>query len=314
MPGATDCTHGHIDPAPPMGGARTVTELVITGTGVPHLAPGRAGPGAFVRHGDVRLQFDAGRATALRLCEAGVRMQDLTALFVTHHHSDHLTGLTDLLFARWLETPDHFVPLPVVAPNGPSTRFLRHMMDPWVDDLDVRTSHIGRDDRPDPDVRGFDVLDESVVVWDDATTGVRVTARAVHHEPVTPAVAYRVDTPDGAVVISGDTIVCDEIAELAAGADVLVHEAFRRDALRPFFDARPHLAHIASYHADTVELGAQAERIGIPRLVLTHLIPAPAPGFVTEQDFADDVRRGGYTGEVIVASDLTTLTVSRAGN
>ena len=82
-----------------------------------------------------------------------------------------------------------------------------------------------------------------------------MTARAVHHEPVTPAVAYRVDTPDGAVVISGDTIVCDEIAELAAGADVLVHEAFRRDALRPFFDARPHLAHIASYHADTVDSG-----------------------------------------------------------
>ena len=69
-------------------------------------------------------------------------MQDLTALFVTHHHSDHLTGSTDLLFARWLETPYHFVPLPVVAPNGPSTRFLHHMMDPWVDDLDVghRTS------------------------------------------------------------------------------------------------------------------------------------------------------------------------------
>ncbi len=288
------------------------TEVVITGTGVPHLAPGRAGPGALVRHGDVLLQFDAGRATALRLCEAGVRTRDLTALFVTHHHSDHLTGLTDLLFARWLEMHGHFLPLPVVAPNGPSTRFLARMMDPWVDDLEVRTAHIGRDDRPDPDVRGFDVTEQAVVVWDDQTAGVRVTARAVHHEPVVPAVAYRVDTPAGAVVISGDTNVCDEIAELAAGADVLVHEAFRRDVLRPFFGDRPHLAHIAEYHADTVELGAQAERIGIPRLVLTHLIPAPAPGFGTEQDFIDDVRRGGYTGDVIVASDLTTLTVSRS--
>jgi ribonuclease Z len=288
-----------------------MTDIVITGTGVPHLAPGRAGPGAFVRSGDVRLQFDAGRATALRLCEAGVRIQDLTALFVTHHHSDHLTGLTDLLFVRWLETPDRFVPLPVVAPNGPSTRFLEHMMDPWVDDLQVRTEHIGRTDRPDPEVHGFDVGEGPIVVWEDEGAGVRVTAQAVHHEPVTPAVAYRVDTPDGAVVISGDTIVCDEIADLAAGADVLVHEAFRRDALTPFFDARPHLRHIAAYHADTVELGAQAERIGIPRLVLTHLIPSPAPGFVTEEDFADDVRRGGYTGEVIVARDLTTVTLGR---
>ena len=285
-----------------------MTEIIITGTGVPHLAPGRAGPGALVRHGDVLLQFDAGRATALRLCEAGVRMQDLTALFVTHHHSDHLTGLTDLLFARWLEQHDGFVPLPVIAPNGPSTRFLERMMDPWVDDLQVRAEHIGRTDRPDPDVQGFEIAGAPVVVWSHAEAGVRVTARAVHHEPVAPAVAYRVDTPDGAVVISGDTTVCEEMVELAAGADVLVHEAFRRDLLRPFFASRPHLEHIAAYHADTVELGALAQRIGVPRLVLTHLIPAPTPGFVTEQDFADDVRRGGYTGEVIVASDLTSLT------
>jgi ribonuclease Z len=287
------------------------TELIITGTGVPHLAPGRAGPGTFVRHGNLRLQFDAGRATALRLCEAGVRAQDLTALFVTHHHSDHLTGLTDLLFARWLEAHGHFSPLPVVAPIGPSTRFLERMMDPWVDDLAVRAAHVGRDDRPHPGVRGFAIADEPLEVWFDADAGVRVMARAVHHEPVTPAIAYRVDTPDGAIVISGDTIVCDEVAELARGADVLVHEAFRRDALRPFFAALPHLEHIASYHADTVELGALAARIGVPRLVLTHLIPAPTPRFVTEDDFVDDVRRGGYAGEVTVASDLTTLTLPR---
>lgn len=286
-----------------------MTDLIITGTGVPHLAPGRAGPGALVCHGDVMLQFDAGRATALRLCEAGVRMEQLTALFVTHHHSDHLTGLTDLLFARWLEMHGNFVPLPVIAPIGPSTRFLERMMDPWADDLQVRVEHVGRGDRPDPEVRGFDVADAPIVVWSDDDLGVRVTARAVHHEPVTPAVAYRVDTPDGAIVISGDTIVCDEVADLAVGADVLVHEAFRRDALRPFFAARPHLEHIAAYHADTVELGALAERVGVPHLVLTHLIPAPSPGFVTEDDFIDDVRRGGYTGEVSVASDLTRVQI-----
>ena len=287
-----------------------MTEVVITGTGVPHLEPGRAGPGAFVRHGDVTLQFDAGRATALRLCEAGVRMEDLTALFVTHHHSDHLTGLTDLLFARWLEGHGSFVPLPVFAPFGPSTRFLQRMMDPWVDDLQVRAEHVGRTDRPDPEVRGFEIADESVVVWSDGERGISVTARAVHHEPVVPAVAYRVDTPDGSIVISGDTTVCDEVAQLATGADVLVHEAFRREMLRPFFADFPHLEHIAAYHADTVELGAMAERVGVPHLVLTHLIPAPNPGSVTEDDFVDDVRRGGYTGEVTVASDLTSVTIS----
>jgi mRNA degradation ribonuclease J1/J2 len=40
---------------------------------------------------------------------------------------------------------------------------------------------------------------------------VEVESVAVHHEPVPDAVAYRVTTPDGSVVISGDTRVCQEV-------------------------------------------------------------------------------------------------------
>ena len=53
-------------------------------------------------------------------------------------------------------------------------------------------------------------------------------------------------------------------------------------------------------------------RVGAPMVVLTHLIPAPGRdlvGEVTEQDYVDDLRAGGYGGEVIVASDLTTITI-----
>jgi ribonuclease Z len=91
------------------------TKITVTGTGVPHVSPGRAGAGVLVECGDVRLQFDAGNATSLRLIEAGVHTNELSALFITHHHSDHLTGLTDVLFSRWLESHRGFVPLEVVA-------------------------------------------------------------------------------------------------------------------------------------------------------------------------------------------------------
>jgi ribonuclease Z len=286
------------------------TEVTITGTGVPHLAPGCAGPGVLVRHDDVRLQFDAGRATALRLIEVGVPTRRLTALFVTHHHSDHLTGLTDVLFSRWLESQGSFSPLPVIAPAGPSVRFLERMMDPWADDIAVRASHVGRDDHPAPAIVAFDpepTTRSAVVVWADAEAGVRVLARSVRHEPVAPAVAYRVETPDGAVVISGDTIVCDEVAELAAGAQVLVHEAFRRAPMLELLHVAPQLEFISAYHADTVELGAMAARVGTPTVVLTHLIPGPGSGGTTKQDFVDDLRRGGYAGHVVVADDLTTV-------
>ena len=50
----------------------TPTVVTLTGTGVPLPTPGRAGPGALVQHGEVALQFDAGRGTVLRLTEAGV--------------------------------------------------------------------------------------------------------------------------------------------------------------------------------------------------------------------------------------------------
>lgn len=275
------------------------TKITITGTGVPHRAPGRAGPGVLVERGAVRLQFDAGQATSLRLIEAGVQTGDLTALFVTHHHSDHLTGLTDVLFCRWLENHGGFVPLPVIAPSGPAIEFLEKMMDPWQADIEVRRSHVGRDDHPRPQIVAFDpepTRTRAVEVWADAASGVRVSARSVHHEPVAPAVAYRVDTPDGAVVISGDTIVCREVAELAAGAQVLVHEAFRREALLKLVAFAPQLEHIAAYHSDTVELGRMAKQIGIPKVVLTHLIPSPGTVMTTKEDFIDDLRRGGYGG------------------
>ena len=65
---------------------------------------------------------------------------------------------------------------------------------------------------------------------------------------------------------------------------------------------------VLDYHADTVAIGRQAEDLGVSRLVLTHLIPPPGSE-ADEQAFEDDVRSGGYTGDVVVARDLTTLTL-----
>jgi ribonuclease Z len=245
----------------------------------------------------------------LRLCEAGIAAGRLSALFVTHHHSDHLTGLTDVLFTRWLENHRGFSPLPVVAPRGPAVSVLERMMDPWSDDIEIRRAHVERGDHPAPRIVAFDpgpAGDPAVEVWRDDAVGVRVLARSVHHEPVLPAVAYRVETPDGAVVISGDTSVCDEVGEFARGANVLVHEALRRDLIEPLVDAVPHLVHLMEYHSDVVALGSLAEAHAIPHLLLTHLIPAPRPGTDDEAGWIREVRRGGYTGKVTVARDLVS--------
>ncbi len=282
------------------------TTVTLTGTGVPLPAPGRAGPGALVRYGDIALQFDAGRATVLRLAEAGVPAHDLTALFLTHVHSDHVVGLADVALTRWIFTDLHPVePLCVVAPEGTTARFARRLFDVYDDDIAARTAEV-LSGRPEIDLEPFVARREPAVVWTSSDGAVRVLAVAVRHEPVRDAVAYRIETPTGVVVVSGDTRVCGEVEQLSAGADVLVHEACRATAMRDVIAGTP-FEHIFGYHADTFALGGLAERAAVPHLVLTHLIPPPA-GEADELAFATDVRGGGYTGEITVGRDLATTT------
>lgn len=276
-------------------------DVVLTGTGTPYAVPGRAGPGTLVRCGDVHLQFDTGRGTVLRLAEARSGPRRLAAVFLTHHHSDHVIDLDDVVMTRWVARND--VPLPIVTPEGPAARIARGVLDVWQEELELRRSHGRRQALPVPEVVAFETTLDPLVVWGHGAVEVR--AVTVHHEPVVPAVAYRVDAAGAAVVISGDTRVCAEVEALAHGADVLVHEACRHEAI-----AGTPFGFVADYHADTVELGAMASRAGVRTLALTHLIPPP----LTADDaaaFAADVREGGFDGEVVVGSDLDVVTVAQ---
>jgi ribonuclease Z len=284
------------------------TVVTLTGTGVPHPSPGRAGAGVLLRHGDTALQFDAGRATVLRLVEAGCALHQLSAVFLTHFHSDHLVGLPDLVLTRWIQGTLHqTAPLPIWCPDGDTAQFARTMLDPFQADIAIRVAHV-QPAPPSFEVHPFRPSHHPCEVWRSGDGEVRVEAVAVHHEPVPDAVAYRVTTPAGIVVISGDTRVCREVEDLAQGADVLVHEACRNSAMAPHIAGTP-FEKIFDYHADTVALGALAARAQVRHLVLTHLIPQPH-GPQEEAAFLADIRTGGFMGEVTVGQDLMDFTVT----
>ena len=277
-------------------------EVTLTGTGYPIVDPLRAGPGTLVRAHGRALQFDSGRGTALRLAACGVGPEALTALFVTHHHFDHLTDLADILLSRWIAAGMADLPLPVVAPEGPALTFVERALAAWEDDIAIRNLHVGLGAGPRALPLGFAARDRPQEVWREGE--VRVSAVLVDHAPVRPAVGYRVETPAGVVVISGDTIVCPAVEELGAGADVLVHEVYLRAQARE----RP-ASPIPRYHADAVELGAMAARLRVPILLLTHLIPAPnTPELVAA--FEAEIAEGGYRGHLVVGRDLTTVDVA----
>lgn len=162
------------------------------------------------------------------------------------------------------------------------------MVYPWRHDLDVRAAHANRSDPLTLDIVPFDLPDQPTEVW--RRGDVRVLAGQVRHEPVHPAVGFRVETLDGIVAVTGDTLVCDA---LAAGADVLVYKRMRFEKIR---QRPPHLKFILDYHADTPRIGAQAAELGVPTLVLTHLIPPPESDDDV-QAFVDDIRTAGYAGD-----------------
>jgi ribonuclease Z len=283
------------------------TTVTLTGTGVPHAVPGRAGAGVLVRYKDISLQFDAGRGTVLRMIEAGLTPNNLTALFVTHYHSDHVMDIPDVVLTRWVEQVMHKTgPLHIITPKGSALRYVERMMDAFDDDIHVRQEHTSADELR-TEITSFEATFTEQQVWVSSNGEVVVDAVAVHHEPVLDAVAYRVTTPDGSVVISGDTRVCAEVFELAKNSDVLVHEACRAQAMAEAIKGTQ-IENIFDYHADSVVLGDFAQRYGIKHLLLTHLIPSPN---TPEQaaDFESDVRKGGYTGTVTVGEDLTTIVI-----
>jgi ribonuclease Z len=284
------------------------TTVTLTGTGIPNVAPGRAGAGVFVKHNDIVVQFDAGRATCNRLIEAGLRLADLDAVFITHIHSDHVFGLAELVLSRWIETQfdEVAVPLPVIAPSGGAARFVQRMLEPFDEDIHLRREHTGSREVV-LDAREFPASFTPSEVWASEDRSVVVEAVAVHHEPVPDAVAYRVTTPDGSVVISGDTRVCQEVEDFSRNANVLVHEAFRRAPLAHVIEHFPRINSILDYHADSTAVGGLAQRAKVHTLILTHLGPPPQDE-AAEQGFSDDVRTGGYTGHVLVGRDLMSVT------
>ncbi|MFD7812777.1 MBL fold metallo-hydrolase [Streptomyces sp. NPDC059785] len=285
------------------------TTVTLTGTGVPFPSAERAGPGVLVSHEEVHLQFDAGRSTLMRLTQAGIGAHQLAALFLTHLHSDHVSDVVDLAHTRWVQNHLHGTgPLPVVAADGHAPGFVERALTANAYDVEVRMRHV--QEHP-PEVAGnwFALPARATEVWRSPCGRVGVEAVRVRHEPVEQAVGYRITTPDGVVVVSGDTRVCEEVAALSEGADVVVHEACRSTALAEFVRDTP-FETIFSYHADTVALGAMAQRVGVSHLVLTHLIPEPMSP-EQEAEYEAEVRRGGFTGRVSVGRDLLTVTLPR---
>jgi ribonuclease Z len=273
-------------------------EVITLGTGSPLPDPNRAGAATLVRAGSATLLFDCGRGVLLRAAAVGVVPPLLTQVFLTHLHSDHVNDFNDVLTTRWVMSPVDS-PLPVIGPAGTS-RFVERTIAMLEDDIGWRIEH--HDDltwQPSCDVR--EVSDG--VVWESAD-GVRVFAAPTAHKPVHPTVGYRVEHDGAAVALAGDTVPCDGLTQLCAGADVYVQTVVRPDLVAQI--PAPRLQDILDYHSSCEDAGRTAAAGGVGTLVLTHPVPPPAPG--TDGEWIAQAA-AHFDGEIILAADLTTISI-----
>ncbi|MCG7579466.1 ribonuclease Z [Mycolicibacterium sp. OfavD-34-C] len=246
-------------------------EVTLLGTGSPIPDARRAGPSTLVRAGDQTFLVDCGRGVLMRTAALGVGANAISALLLTHLHSDHIADLGDVLISRWVSNfAPNQPPLPIIGPPG-TAEVVENMLKAFGPDIGYRIAHHADLTAPPP-VEVEEVTDG--VVW--GRDGVAITVAPTDHRPVAPTIGFRVEHNGASVVLAGDTVPCPTLDALAAGAGALVHTVIRKDLV----DAMPmqRIRDICDYHSTVEQAADTAARAGVGILILTHYVPPIAPG------------------------------------
>jgi ribonuclease Z len=272
-------------------------QIVLLGTGNPLPDPNRAGPATLVRAGSANLLIDCGRGVLQRAAAVGVGAAALTAVLVTHLHSDHITDLNDVITTQWIMS---FAPATLRVFGPPRTSdVVAGILASLAPDVAYRIAH--HDDLTwEPDV---EVSEHTEGVALD-TGDVRVLVAPTDHRPVHPTNAYRIEHDGHSVVLAGDTVPCESLDRLCAGADALVHTVIRDDLIRNIPLQR--LRDVCDYHSSVADAARTAARAGVATLVLTHYVPALAPG---DHDQWRALAAEHFDGRIEVGDDLHTVTI-----
>ena len=280
-------------------------DVTLLGTGSPIPDPHRAGPSTLVQAGDENYLVDAGRGVLMRLAGAGCAPTMLTAVLLTHLHSDHITDLNDVITSSWALNMDDPKPLRIVGPEGTKETVARilHFLDL---DIGYRLAHHDDLNEP-PQVEVTEITKGSL----DLSTTVSISTAPTDHRPVDPTIAFRFDYQESSVVVAGDTVPCTDLDQLCNGAKALVHTAIRKDIIEtlPLQRAKD----ILNYHSSVEEAAETAQRAGMETLILTHYVPGIPPA---ENEFHElvvqqwrDRAAENFSGKVEIGDDLLKISL-----
>lgn len=272
------------------------TKVVLLGTGNPNPTPDRLGPATAIVVGDnvYLVDFGVGITRAVQAAkDAGLEamsQENLTIAFLTHIHSDHTLGLSDLINTPWVLGREE--PLQVYGPEGVED-LVNHTLLAYEGDIKLRAEGTQPSNNTGWAAEAYEV--KPGLIFQDEL--VKVFAFEVCHGQIKPSFGFRFETPDKVIVISGDTTYCPALIEAAQGADVLVHEVYSEAGFETLPDdwQRYHKAH----HTSATELAEIATLTKPGLLVLTHQLQW---GGLPLELILDEVKKG-YSGDVAFGRD-----------
>jgi len=295
-------------------------QFVTLGTGGgPLTRLERSEPANAIVVADAVYLFDVGDGVQRQMLAAGLRVHDVRAIFISHHHIDHNGDLAPVLVTRWLL--NNHEPVPVVGPPG--TGSLVEQIAAAYRPTELAPVTIGGPPKP-PIATSLaardlaDVMDEPTVVYEDANVRVLAVTNDHYHFPTgseearfSRSYSFRIETNERSFVYTGDTGPSRNVERLAAGADVLVSEVIDLESMKrvlrrasdiPPAALAPIIAHMEQDHLTPVAVGQLAARAKVKQVVLTHVVP----GMDDDKNTVGYVEgiAEHYSGPVTVARDL----------
>lgn len=293
----------------------TSPKFVTLGTnGGPLSNPNRAEPANAILVGRDAYLVDVGDGACQQLAKAGIQLVQISAVFISHLHFDHVGGLSALIGLRnQLGIPGV---LSIYGPPG-TKALVAGLVAATVPSAQAA---YGFPDKPFADpvssVKVIEMVDGSTAV----VGPVKVTARQNSHYSFVPgseldrrykSLSFRFDAPGRSIVYTGDTGPSTAVEELASGADLLVSEMIdldriltpaQRSTLAGNASGQDMPLHLREHHVTPDQVGKISARAKVHSLVITHLV---APGATAADLLTYHARIAQhYSGPVMIANDL----------
>jgi len=276
-----------------------VIEVTLLGTGGPPPNIERFGPSTVIETQGLYFVFDAGRGVTIRLQQAGIPLSEIEQVFLTHLHSDHISGLADLWLTSWIWQRQN--KMNVFGPLG-TVNFINHIEQAYTEDINLRISNSNLN----KDLSHLLVMESELddrVIYDK--NDIKITAFHVEHGVVKQAYGYKFESGNRKIILSGDTAYSENLIKHAQDADILIHEVAAADTL--LLERNKRLQKIISYHSNPESLAQVLVKVRPKFTFLNHILLFG----VSEQEVLYKLNNK-FDGEIYFGKDLLKISIGKS--